>query len=66
MFKYFYANSRRIRLIAYLSLLARFTRLTKVFMKCSDLSHKIFALNKGIRLTSLHLGKVRRIACKAF
>ncbi len=52
------------RMATRLSLLARFTRQTKIFMKCSDLSHKIFALNKGIRLTSLHLGKLRRIASR--
>ncbi len=36
-----------------LSLLVVFTRQTKAFVKCSYLSHKIFALNKGIRLTNV-------------
>jgi len=36
-----------------LSLLVWFTRQAKVVIKCRDLSHKIFAPNKGIRLTRL-------------
>ena len=53
------------KLTIHLSLPVRFTRLTKVVIKCSDLSHKIFAPNKRIRLTSLlQLGKVRRVAHK--
>ncbi len=36
-----------------LSLLARYYSSDEGFVKCSDLSHKIFALNKGIRLTSI-------------
>ena len=38
------------------------TRQTNVVVKCGDLSYKIFALNKRIRLTSLHLGKLRWVA----
>ncbi len=55
MYRYYHQYIRVFLFRAYLeatrlSLLVRFIRQTKVFMKCSDLSHKIFALNKGIRL----------------
>ena len=47
-----------------LSLLTGLTRLTNVALKCSDLLYKIFTLNKRIRLTSMLLGKLRRVADK--
>ena len=55
---------KKFKQVIRLSLPVGFTRQTKVVIKYSDLSHKIFAPNKGIRLTSIRLGKVRWVAFK--
>jgi len=44
-----------------LNLPVRFTRQTKFVVKCSDLSHKIFAPNKGIRLTRFRFGQTDKL-----
>ncbi len=43
----------RYSLATRLSLFAGYYSSDEGFVKCSDLSHKIFALNKRIRLTSI-------------